>query len=116
MGSLSRDSNNNALFKSSIHEQYDTCQAINKPVSTAVAGLQSSIMSHNPAAMNSSLIVATNPEVVDLEEMHGVIVTKIQSLRKIAFDLEAKIAEQEAFISKNETTDGELLNQIDSSV
>jgi hypothetical protein len=33
---------------------------------------------------------------VDLEEMQDVVVTKIQSLRRIAYDLEAKIAEQEA--------------------
>lgn len=42
-------------------------------------------------------------QVVDLEEMHNVIVSKIQSLRKIAFNLEAQIAEKEAMLNQQET-------------
>lgn len=54
-------------------------------------------------------------KVIDLEEMHSVVVNKIQSLRKIAYELEMKIAESEAHLQKLENPDN-MIKQIDSSV
>jgi hypothetical protein len=47
----------------------------------------------------------SSEQVNDLEEMHCVIVSKIQGLRQIAYNLEIKIAEQEQHITKVQTQD-----------
>ena len=51
--------------------------------------------------MNSSQVEQRVPDIVDLEDMQCEVVSKIQSLRKIAYNLEIKIQEQEKLMNKD---------------